>query len=127
MNWALEGAIAMALGLAMSLAAWHAAAEGLPRYVEQSGDEYQLTRESEDLAVVEYLNGAAQMSPGHDVHLTHDGVTVRVRTDLNVGAGGAERIVVEPEGDWWADPPSLDVVDGTRGVVILRRGEWLGM
>jgi len=111
--------------LAMPSAAWGQGPE-TPRYVFQQGDEYQLTLEAPDLAVLEYLNGPANMSPGGQVVLHHDGLTVSTRTVINY-SGGLERLYVDAPAGWWADPEFVDVADGEMTHVILRRGEWSGM
>jgi hypothetical protein len=112
--------------LAATLLATAAAAEP-PAFVMRSGDTYALTRQSADVAILEYHNHAASLSPGGDVALHHDGLEVETWTDINAGADAAERLRVTPPEGWTAFPPEIDVPDGETGRVVLRRGDWNGM
>lgn len=104
--------------VALLLMAAPAAAQD--NYHMQLGDEYQLTREGEHVAVLDYLNSDARMSPGHDVDLAHDGLAVVVHTDVNAN-GSAERITITAPDGWHVEPPFLDVEDGQGGTLILSR------
>ena len=99
------------------------------RYVNQMGDEYQITREGPDLAVLEYLNSALRQSPGHEVCVEHEGVQIVVTTRINGAPDEAgERVTVKHLTDEWvAFPPYIDVADGSSGFIELRRGEFHGM
>lgn len=98
-----------------------------PRYVERNGDELQLTRETEDRAVVWFLNSDVRQSPGGVTHLYHDGLEVAVRITVNYEEGTSERMTVRAPDGWWAYPEYLDLEDGTQGVIYLMRGEFQGM
>jgi len=95
--------------------------------VMSSGDTYALTRHGEDVAILEYHNHAASLSPGGYVALEDGDLEVETWTDINAGTDAAERLRVTPPEGWTAFPPEIDVPDGETSRVILRRGEWNGM
>ena len=113
----------------LALIASPAAAQTIeaPAYVNAGGDEYQITQEAPDMAVLEYLNDSSRMSNGWGGMLAHGDAWVEVSTTINVD-GERERVIIRDVAPGWvAEDTHMDVADGERGVIVLRRGQFMGM
>jgi len=86
-------------------------------------DEFSLTRESDNLAIVEYWNADPPNSAHFPETLTDGDLTVEISVHIS---SGPETLIVTPPEGWVAIPPSVVVTDGETGTVELRRGEYLG-
>lgn len=88
-------------------------------------DEWRLDRVSDHYATVEYYNSEARNSAIAPDTLTSDGLTVQI--DLEITQGPEYLTVTPPEG-WQAIPETIEVQDGTTGMVeLIRAAEWQGM
>jgi len=117
--------IAMLIVLAGAVA--HAQTIDAPAYMQAGSDEYQLRQESEDMAVLEYLNDSARASNGWGGTLQDGEAWVTLSTTINID-GERERVTVDEVAPGWiAEEYHVDVADGERGVIVLRRGLFMGM
>ena len=114
----------LAFGLLAGFGACKAQAQNHPDYLNYGGDELQLTCESDDRAVLYYLNTEARMSSTADHDLSSSCITIEVQLEAT---GGPEHITVTvPEG-WITIPGVLTVEDGFQGEMLLLRGVFEAM
>lgn len=94
-------------------------AQDHPDYIEFFMDEFQLTCESDDRAVLYYANSDQRLSSTSDHEMSAGCINITVHLE---STGGPENITVTlPEG-WVPIPFLLSVADGFQGEMVLVRG-----